>query len=67
MSGAFAAGATVYIDITSKMQLPAGSAGGITPGGSAGAVGGTIGFDVANIGATKKRHVSSSFRVVPAR
>lgn len=66
MSGAFAKGATVYIDITSKMALPAGSAGGIKPGAS-GAVGGSLDFDVSNLGARAKRSVSSSFRVVPNR
>ena len=66
MSGAFAKGATVYIDITSKMALPAGSAGGIKPG-AGGAVGGSLDFDVSNLGARAKRSVSSSFRVVPNR
>jgi hypothetical protein len=66
MSGDFAKGATVYIDVVSKMALPAGSAGGIKPG-AAGAVGGSIDFDAANIGARAKRSVSSSYRVVPNR
>jgi hypothetical protein len=66
MSGDFAKGATVYIDITSKMALPAGSAGGVKPG-AGGAVGGSLDFDVSNLGARAKRSVSSSFRVVPNR
>lgn len=62
MTSAFAAGATVYVDVSSAVVMPDGSkTGGISRQG-AGAT-----FDVSNLGAHPRRVVRTNFRVVPAK
>ena len=65
MTGAFAAGASVFVDITSALQLPAGSGGALAEGPPPGTVGGGMTFDLSNLGAHATRVVKSSFRAVP--
>jgi hypothetical protein len=62
MSSAFAAGATVYVNVSSAMLMPDGSkTGGIRPQGAGAS------FDVSNLGARPSRIVKTSFRVVPVK
>jgi hypothetical protein len=62
MSGAYAAGATVYVDVSSAMLMPDGSkTGGIKRQGAGAS------FDVANIGARPSRVVRTGFRVVASK
>jgi hypothetical protein len=66
MTGAFVAGAIVYVDVVAKMQLPSGGAGGLMKGGpTPGSAGAGASFDVANAGSKPKRVVASSFRTAP--
>lgn len=73
MTGSFASGATVYVDVESVVQLPDGTSlrddgkKGVRPGPPPGTVGGGSTFDLSNIGAHGSRVVKSRFRVVPAR
>lgn len=61
MTGNYAAGATVYVDMTSLMQMPSGAQGGPQFTGT----GAT--FDLSDIGANGTRVVRTGFRVVPAK
>jgi hypothetical protein len=61
MTGAYKAGATVYVDVTSAVLLPDGTKGGVKRQGTG------VGFDVSNLGANPSRVVKTSFRVVPAK
>ena len=71
MTGAYAAGATVVVDVVSVVQLPAGNPVGasemVKPGPPTGTVGGGFKFDLSNVGAHGGRNVTSSYRVFPAR
>jgi hypothetical protein len=59
MTGEYAKGMTVSIDVTSNVAPPAGSNGGFTGSGA--------NFDISNIGAHATRNVRTSFRVMAAR
>jgi hypothetical protein len=59
MTGEYAKGMTVSVDVTSNVAPPAGSNGGFTGSGA--------NFDLSNIGAHATRNVRSSFRVMAAR
>ena len=61
MSGAFAKGAIVYVDVSSSVALPSGGSSAVSHQGSG------IGFDVSDIGAHKSRSVKTSFRTVAVR
>jgi hypothetical protein len=61
MTGEFAAGATVYVDVSSAVSMPSGGKGGVHRQGTG------IGFDLSDIGANPTRVVRTSFRVVPAK
>jgi hypothetical protein len=61
MTGAYKAGATVYVDVASAVVLPDGTKGGVKRQGAG------VGFDLSNIGANPTRVVKTSFRVVPAK
>ncbi len=61
MSGAYAKGAIVYVDVSSTVALPSGANSAVTHQGSG------IGFDVSDIGAHKSRSVKTSFRTVAVR
>jgi hypothetical protein len=61
MTGAYKAGATVYVDVVSAILMPDGSKGGVKRQGMG------VGFDVSNLGANPSRVVKTSFRVVPAK
>ncbi len=65
---AYAAGAIVMVEVVSQLQLPDGSTGGtnIGKGGQSDALGGSVSFDVSNIGARPKRHVRASVSARPA-
>jgi len=67
---AYAAGAIVMVEATSKVQYPDGTAGGgasFTKGGpSGGSIGGGLNFDTSNIGARPKRIVGTSVSARPA-
>lgn len=58
---AFAQGAIVMVEVVSQLQLPDGSTGGRPgiQGGGSDSLGGSVTFDVANIGARPKRHVKA--------
>lgn len=60
MTGKYAAGATVYVDVASTVVLPSGSKGVERKGLG-------MGFDLSDIGANPTRVVKTSFRVVPAK
>ncbi|MDI1428081.1 MULTISPECIES: hypothetical protein [Polyangium] len=64
----YAAGAIVMVEVVSQLQMPDGSTGGtnIGKGGSSDSLGGSVSFDVANIGARPKRHVRASASARPA-
>jgi hypothetical protein len=59
LSGEYARGAVITIDVVSNVQAPSGSKGGFTSSGAA--------FDVSNIGAHATRAVRASFRVAAIR
>jgi hypothetical protein len=59
MTGEYAKGMTVSVDVTSNVAPPAGSNGGFTGSGA--------NFDLSNIGAHATRNVRTSFRVMAAR
>jgi hypothetical protein len=61
MTSAYAAGATVYVDVQSVVTMPSGSKGGIHRQGTG------VGFDLSDIGANPTRTIRTSFRVVPAK
>ena len=61
MSGGFAKGAIVYVDVSSTVALPSGGTSAVSHEGSG------IGFDVSDIGAHKSRSVKTSFRTVAVR
>jgi hypothetical protein len=65
---AYAQGAIVMVEVVSQLQMPDGSTGGtnIGKGGSSDSLGGSVSFDVANIGARPKRHVRASVSARPA-
>ncbi|MDI1478126.1 hypothetical protein [Polyangium sp. y55x31] len=64
----YAQGAIVMVEVVSQLQMPDGSTGGtnIGKGGSSDSLGGSVSFDVANIGARPKRHVRASVSARPA-
>ena len=64
----YAAGAIVMVEVISQLQMPDGSTGGtsINKGGASDALGGSVSFDAANIGARPKRHVRASASARPA-
>ncbi|MDI3283670.1 hypothetical protein [Polyangium sp. 15x6] len=64
----YAQGAIVMVEVVSQLQMPDGSTGGtnINKGGSSDSLGGSVSFDVANIGARPKRHVRASASARPA-
>jgi hypothetical protein len=57
--GALSAGATIFVDVVSDVEMPAGDKGGFNPTGAT--------FDLSNIGAHAARVVRTSFQVVPTR
>jgi hypothetical protein len=59
LAGQYARGATITIDIVSKVQPPSGSKGGLSGAG--------FNFDVSNIGAHASRVVRTSYRIAAAR
>lgn len=59
MTGAYTRGATITVDVSSNLELPAGGKGGFTGTGMT--------FDLSNIGAHTRRMVRTSFRVAAAR
>lgn len=61
MNESFAKGGTIYVDVTSGLQLPSGSAGVIRQQGAGAS------FDLSDIGAHQSRVVKTSFRAVAAR
>ena len=61
MTGGFAKGAIVYVDVSSSVVLPSGGSSAVHQEGSG------IGFDVSDIGAHKSRSVKTSFRTVAVR
>jgi len=65
---AYAAGAIVMVEVVSRLQMPDGSTGGtnVNKGAGSDSLGGSISFDVANIGARPKRHVRASVSARPA-
>ena len=72
MSGAFAGGAVIMVDVASHLQLPAGGgsksgAPAVKPGPPPGTAGGGFTFDLSNVGAHPTRVVTSSFRTMPVK
>ena len=72
MSGAFAGGAVVMVDVASHLQLPAGGGSkfgspAVKPGPPPGTAGGGFTFDLSNVGAHPTRVVTSSFRTTPVK
>jgi hypothetical protein len=59
MTGEYARGATITINIVSKVQPPSGSKGGFSGAGAS--------FDVSNIGAHARKVVRTSYSIVAAR
>jgi hypothetical protein len=72
MSGAFAGGAVIMVDVASHLQLPAGGGSksgspAVKPGPPPGTAGGGFTFDLSNVGAHPTRVVTSSFRTTPVK
>lgn len=61
MTGEFASGAMVYVNVSSDVVLPSGTKGGVKTTGLSGE------FDLSDIGTHTVRRVSTSFTVVPIK